>query len=127
MVAGVTGLVADAVSAGLLLVNTEGRVVWVNAALAGVVGLAPAGREPAVADGERTGPNPAKNTGLSVSAGEPGPGPAAGDPSPDLAAAKAGPDVAAVNPGPRPAAAATGLSVSAGDPDATPGGGEARQ
>jgi len=39
LVAAVTGLVADAVSAGLLVVNTEGRVVWVNAALAAIVGV----------------------------------------------------------------------------------------
>jgi diguanylate cyclase (GGDEF)-like protein len=39
LVAAVTGLVVDAVSAGLLVVTTEGRVVWVNAALADAVGL----------------------------------------------------------------------------------------
>ncbi|WP_307874551.1 putative bifunctional diguanylate cyclase/phosphodiesterase [Frankia nepalensis] len=45
-----TGLVADAVSAGLLVVNAEGRVVWVNAALAEVVGLGPAQGAAAAAD-----------------------------------------------------------------------------
>ncbi|MBX6390603.1 MAG: EAL domain-containing protein, partial [Frankia sp.] len=43
MVAAVTGLVADAVSVGLLVVNAEGRVVWVNAALAAAVGVEPSG------------------------------------------------------------------------------------
>jgi len=69
LVAAMTGLVADAVSAGLLVVNTEGRVVWVNAALAGVVGVTPPSAHPPAAAGERAdlGARPAGGgTGLAV-------------------------------------------------------------
>jgi diguanylate cyclase (GGDEF)-like protein len=41
LVAGVTGLVAGAVSVGLLVLSADGRVVWVNAALVDIVGELP--------------------------------------------------------------------------------------
>jgi len=70
LVAAMTGLVADAVSAGLLVVNAEGRVVWVNAALAGVVGVTAPAANSAAAAAERADPGalPAGGgTGLAVS------------------------------------------------------------
>ncbi|WP_232303555.1 PAS domain-containing protein [Pseudofrankia sp. DC12] len=123
-----TGLVADAVSAGLLLVNTEGRVVWVNAALAGVVGLAPAGREPTAPDGETAGPAPEHDQGAAVpdprtqfGADDAGSAPAAAATGPHPPAAQTGPDRAAAEPVAGVAAAeTTSLDLATSDPGAQP-------